>query len=436
MNSTIYTFGQFEDGYTQFPNDYAQGILRQGATLTDAPTAMVLHRDGPLMYYSYIRRLETPGRQYYLGFSMVLNGTFIPAVHEMMEMYERLATELVKMGRLIRLNDAGRVVPAIKDLSRDQQHVQRIQAFIAQRMDTLEARQQLLPATSYAMDDTHTERFDKDASEQDIAKAACQGGYVVVTKDAGYDDDQLNSYRAVVARLGRERDELQQKNTELVTSVRRALKKEHRLRRWVFIGLALAVVAWGFSILIKHLEHTQEHLDTAINAIDGQRGRIHDLNGTVESLRMDVESAQQARNKAKQELEEWKQQVAQYMPLIVQDVELANVDEENHIISDYGTPIYARDALYLKPKLNYIGISPADEVHVFVRLYGARGEVLTGFTSPSGYTYQQSIEVLEGENQLTMMGWGSAAHEFTPGSYRMEFWVGHVCLKALDFRLY
>ena len=436
MNSTIYIFGAFENGFSQHPSDYASRILQHGASLTDAPTALIAHRDGALMYYSYIRRLETPGKKYYIGFCTVLNGIALPCTHELMDIYERLIVNLVKLGRLVRLDDAGRVVPAIKSLKGQEQVLASVRTYITRSLDQLEKNQQRLPPANYAVSDTHVERFGPDAAEADIAAAANKGGYIVVAKAAGFDGDQLVSYRRTVERLGKERDQLLQKNEELVASVRHALRKELRTRMWLIALLVLAVVAWCFIEVLKHLERTQEHLDTAVNTISGQRDRISGLNNSVHSLQQEIAGEQKARVKAEQELQRWRKQVGEYIPMLVLDVEVANVTEDNHIINDYSTPLYTRNVQYLKPRLRYIGIQSDAEAHLFVRLYAPDGQILRGYTSPEGYTYQQTVMVAEGEHQLPLMGWGIPSSQLRKGTYRFEFWHGHICLKALEFRLY
>ena len=436
MNSSLYVFGMLDDGYTQYPSDYASAVLKQGASLTEAPSTMVVHRDGALMYYSYIRRLEAEGKGQYIGFCTVMNGVFLPQVHAMMSMYEHMTTQLVRSGHLLRLTDGGRLVASVGSLRGQEQTVERVQKYISRSMAQWEHSWQKLPPASYGVSDTHVTHFGPDSTEEQIAAAACQGGYAVVTKTDDYDDDQLTGYRAVVAQLTSERDALQQKNNELVSSVRRTLRREHRMRRWVLSILALLAVGYGFSKLLKHLETTQENLDTAVSTISGQRDRISGLNSTVDQLREEAQAERKAREKAQQELAHWKAEVGLAMPLLVTDVEVANVTAANQIISDYGEPIYAGRAQYLKPRLTYMGISVGEEVFVKVRLYTPSGRVMQGYTSPESFTYQQSIVVDEGENEVPLMGWGADHGHYTSGEYRFEFWHGHVCLKAHTFHIY
>ena len=54
MNISVYLFGEFSVGYSQYPNDYAKIIFESFAKSAQATTQITIHRDGDLMYYGYI----------------------------------------------------------------------------------------------------------------------------------------------------------------------------------------------------------------------------------------------------------------------------------------------------------------------------------------------------------------------------------------------
>ena len=57
MNISVYLFGEFSVGYSQYPNDYAKIIFESFAKSAQATTQITIHRDGDLMYYGYIRKM-------------------------------------------------------------------------------------------------------------------------------------------------------------------------------------------------------------------------------------------------------------------------------------------------------------------------------------------------------------------------------------------
>lgn len=75
MNISVYLFGEFSVGYSQYPNDYAKIIFESFAKSAQATTQITIHRDGDLMYYGYIRKMENAE---YLGVCVVVNGNISP----------------------------------------------------------------------------------------------------------------------------------------------------------------------------------------------------------------------------------------------------------------------------------------------------------------------------------------------------------------------
>ena len=58
VNSSIYIFGSFDNGYTQYPDNYAKEIYQNFFAQARSKSQIVIHRDKELMYYGYIRQLD------------------------------------------------------------------------------------------------------------------------------------------------------------------------------------------------------------------------------------------------------------------------------------------------------------------------------------------------------------------------------------------
>ena len=54
MNASIYVFGKFNNGYSQFPDDYSSSIFETFHKHAKSVTQLSIHREGNLMYYGYI----------------------------------------------------------------------------------------------------------------------------------------------------------------------------------------------------------------------------------------------------------------------------------------------------------------------------------------------------------------------------------------------
>ena len=72
-----------------------------------------------------------------------------------------------------------------------------------------------------------------------------------------------------------------------------------------------------------------------------------------------------------------------------------------------------------------------------VRLYDNEGKLVTGNTSPNGYSYSYQLNPIElNENTVSLSGWGGGDKgHFQPGVYRYEVWLGDRCLSQKFFRL-
>ena len=125
-------------------------------------------------------------------------------------------------------------------------------------------------------------------------------------------------------------------------------------------------------------------------------------------------------------------------PLYITDMQVGNADANGRIITPYGSKISASSSMYLMPRIKYVGLKPGLKVELMVRLYDNQGHLVTGNTSPAGYSFANKIDPIElNENILSLSGWGGGDKgHFERGTYRYEVWLGDRCLKQLVFTLY
>ena len=124
MNSTFYIFGKFNGSYAQFPADYTQEIFRQLANRSSfANTQLVIHRDGNLMYYSYMRKLE---QENYIGFCLLLNDAMITEIPALFELFDNGISHLALSGEIVKINDNGDIVSNTDSLLSNRQTIQQI----------------------------------------------------------------------------------------------------------------------------------------------------------------------------------------------------------------------------------------------------------------------------------------------------------------------
>lgn len=124
-------------------------------------------------------------------------------------------------------------------------------------------------------------------------------------------------------------------------------------------------------------------------------------------------------------------------PLIISDIEIGNVTYDNDILTDYGKSIYASQACFLKPKVKYYGMVDGSRM-LKTKWIRPDGTVISGNSSPSGFSQSDSFTIVSGPNQsLLMGGWGwKEPGNWTAGTYRIEIWYGNTCLQSKTFQIY
>ena len=124
-------------------------------------------------------------------------------------------------------------------------------------------------------------------------------------------------------------------------------------------------------------------------------------------------------------------------PLYITKMEVGNADAGGHVIGGYGNDISAANSMYLMPRITYVGLKGGLKAELMVRLYDNEGKLVTGSTSPNGYSYSYQLNPIElNENTVSLSGWGGGDKgHFQPGVYRYEVWLGDRCLSQKFFRL-
>ena len=110
------------------------------------------------------------------------------------------------------------------------------------------------------------------------------------------------------------------------------------------------------------------------------------------------------------------------LPFTYTSCEVANVDTDGNIITDYGQTIYDFKTRYLKPRIT-VNVKTAGTYDIYVKMFTPSGTLATGSSSPSGYSYKHSVTMTSGVHSYGLSGWGSnTAGHWKEGNYRFEFY--------------
>ena len=181
MNCTVYLFGEFGLGYTQYPQDGAEDIFRHIASHAEAQTQIAIHRDGNLMYYVYLRRLDE-GEGHFIGYGFRVEGLLFRDLSPLFDLFGSTFENIVIADRLLTLNSRGHVVANVGLLIEKRTEVERLINQLCTAVQALSTQFIPLPKAIFDHLSTQVWVFGEDADPNDIRKASQMSGYTIVQK--------------------------------------------------------------------------------------------------------------------------------------------------------------------------------------------------------------------------------------------------------------
>ena len=246
MNLSVYLFGSFSGGYTQYPNDYTQSIFKTFYENSKAKTQIAIHRDGDLMYYGYIRKLEQDS---YIGICTVINGAAITKVSGLFEIYEHVIELMVKNGYLIHYNYGGEIVSKVDQMYKNEEEIELITQSVRYSFNSLEDSSIKLPPVSFGTSQNSVKNYTVQDNGEEIIKASYTYGYTFVYKSSGYDTSEIYSYKNVLKKCKEENNTLREENHKYKKEIS-SLKNKQRNFKWVAV-LGAAVLVLFFILYVK-----------------------------------------------------------------------------------------------------------------------------------------------------------------------------------------
>ena len=204
MNSSFYIFGRFNGKEEQYPVDYTKELfqsLPQRHHFTHSQ--LVIHRDGKLMYYCYMRKLD---QENYLGFCLLLNDAMITEFPALFELFDHAVTQLALNGEIIKISDRGEIVSNTESLLTNQQAIKQTASSLFAQLSPLVAAKKTLPAQNYSVSKDETKTFMLTANASWIVESSLTNAYTIITKEDN--SSNLDSYQQTIKRLQKEREEL------------------------------------------------------------------------------------------------------------------------------------------------------------------------------------------------------------------------------------
>lgn len=313
----VFIFGELANGYSQYPNDSTSEIFKKQFLNSKAQTQVAIHRDGNLMYYSYIRKLD--GNRY-IGISVVLTAILLTKIDGLFSIFERIIEIMANKGLIIHYAENGDLTTSTKYLYESSEDI----AVISEKLNTLfagllsSARE--LPHIDYSIEKDSSCSFSENDNINEIVKATHSFSYTYIYKDKDYNTVQINSYKSVLSRINETNLSLRKENKELQDKNQEILRQKKQFRNVILLILVVIGCGVGIYILYDNLNNTQGQLDEANNTIVEKNNVIDSKNNRINYLKSSIDSLQKEYNEEhnrKVALEERLTKVCSSNPFIV-----------------------------------------------------------------------------------------------------------------------
>lgn len=272
MNNTIYLFGKFKQGITASVNDYTKSIFEEFVSKANAPTQIIIHRDGPIMNYGYVRRIAN-GHMF--GICIQINGQYLSTTKKLFEVFENIVADIAVRGDVLRLNNQGDLEPTVSYFTDKPEEVERAIANCSNEIVRLSQTCKTLPDVDFSTSDTDINYFRENDNSQTIIKASVKNGYTFIYKEHDYDTLALGGYRSTLYTLNQENENCKKKIKEQENKLRILERKKKQMGVVVALFITLFI---GSIIFFNTIEEKNEDIEVKQQTIDKQRVENYALN--------------------------------------------------------------------------------------------------------------------------------------------------------------
>lgn len=376
MNASVYLFGEFNSGYSQYPDDYASAIFHTFSANAKSTTQIAIHRDGNLVYYGYIRKLQ---QDRYIGLCVVLNSLILQRIDRLFPLYENQISNIVTNGKLIHFSEQGELVTSVEKLYLNQEEIEILTESLRAGFNGLEQHCIALPAVNYGTTKDSSRDFVVDDDQNEIFKSSYTNGYTYIYKSKGFNTAQLNSYKGILCKSYKEKQELQAKLETLEKEHAKTLRQKKQFKFVTILFVILLGFAIGLFFLNDNLNSTKRELGFTKNelmeanqTISNKNSEISDLCLKNDKLNTQYLAERQKRTEVENVYERLQNMIAGRQPFFIKKTS------------------FAFSTGYLT--IEYYGITEGN-VDIQVRIFGANGE---------SHKTTSSVYVYRGDNTTTI----------------------------------
>lgn len=280
MKAEIYIFGNFADGYSQYPDNYTHNLFEAIGKSRQAESEIIYHREGALTYYIYTREISKIDNTF-IGLCYVFNDVLIKDFAPLFSIFEDVITNIVVTGEMLEFANDGKLSTKINQLYTHTEELQRVSDYLNSKLTSLGKITEKLPPINYGVATNEWKTFShKDKS--DIHSAILDYSNIRIIKGEGYDTATLSSYAGKLNSLNKEKSAALQtidKQKQEISDLKKK-QKNYKLVIWLVVFICI-----GGIIFISTINSRNAQIQRLNNTIATQERTIDSQNETIGILR-------------------------------------------------------------------------------------------------------------------------------------------------------
>ena len=280
MKAEIYIFGNFADGYSQYPDNYTHNLFEAIAKSRQAESEIIYHREGALTYYIYTREISKIDNTF-IGLCYVFNDVLIKDFAPLFSIFEDVITNIVVTGEMLEFANDGKLSTKINQLYTHTEELQRVSDYLNSKLTSIGKITEKLPPVNYGVATNEWKTFShKDKS--DIHSAILDYSNIRIIKGEGYDTATLSSYAGKLNSLNKEKTAALQtidKQKQEISDLKKK-QKNYKLVIWLVVFICI-----GGIIFISTINSRNAQIQRLNNTIATQERTIDSQNETIGILR-------------------------------------------------------------------------------------------------------------------------------------------------------
>lgn len=404
MKAEVYVFGKFEDGYSQYPDNYTRELFTQVIQKRKSATEIVFHRDGNLAYYTYIRQLSISNTC--IGVCVVYNDILIKDFNHLFDIFEDVITYIAINGEIIEFTNDGQLTTQVKQLYLNSNELNKIADYVNSKLTDIGSFSSRLPAVNFSIAINEWRTYDYQQVNE-IQQTISTFPYVQIIKDKNYDSGTLKGYSHKLKALNDTINDLTNENLKQKDEIVK-LKRQKKQMKWVLILLLLLLIG-GFAFYEyaqdknQIIQYKSNQISQLHDTIDTKNSNIYRLKNDSINLSQLLKIKTNLLDKARQKLNDLDYELNNNIPLYIYfpSWTSSNYHQANSKSNiEYAFHAYRGDLLHIP----YFVSSESGYDYLTITLYfngkheqilsvsGSYSNAFTEYTCPESGTYRMVVQ--------------------------------------------